>query len=491
MPRAYVLREIRRERIAPRQSGNAHGPEPVSPSPKQPLTSPAPKPTAPFKWPPHVSREVAFSANNPGVWLNPHNHHSIPLSGRGPEEELLDDFINRDRLFLIVGLIAPSGAGKIRLVSEWMRDYMAKDAGSEWDAGFVEGREHGPWRDWTPTRNTLIIVDYTYNYGAVMSAIIDRFKGHASHKIRLLVLDHVLPDKLHEDFAWKHSVPNQGVLDSENGLFFQPIPIVLEPETDESALLRDVIAAADPFTPPEEKRRYDRDSEVVVKAANALMAIGVEDQETPTADDIRGRDAIRHPLFAVLMGQMIYQDDNPEFSGLTRRHLITYYFERARRLPWIDDPDNPYAETLGPWVGCYVSAATLLRGLRESEILDHLPENVRKGIGNEFDAFMQFCNRIVSGDDDQRIKPFEPDILGESFLLKFVHNYRPNPEMLETFAKVLSTHSSPVHEEKAANFFLETLQRLVRNLINDDQNDPAVKDSWGHCTNSSRQNATR
>ena len=50
--------------------------------------------------------------------------------------------------------------------------------------------------------------------------------------------------------------------------------------------------------------------------------------------------------------------------------------------------------------------------------------------------------------------------------------------MLETFSKVLSTHSSKDHEENAVNSFLETVQRLIRNLINDDQNDPAVRDSW-------------
>ena len=450
-------------------------------TPDPPIDSPPPQPTAPFKWPPHVSKEDAFDNDaHEGVWLNPHNHYSIPLSSRDREKELLDEFVNHNRHFLIGALIAPSGAGKTRLISEWMRAYMAKYQDNGWDAGFVAIRDEDPWleENWTPTRNTLIIIDYTYNYDRVMGVIIDRFKDRAPRKIRMLVLDHVLPDKLYRDFAWQDWFKDQSILDSEKSLFFKPFPIELKPEKDRSILLRDVIAcSADPYT---DAKRFNRDTEIVVKAANALMTIGKVDKEAPTAEDIRRRDSVRHPLFAALIGQTLYQDDQQDFSGWSRRDLITHYFDRERRIPWDESKQNKYAKTLGPWVGCYVCAATLLRGVAARDMRKQLPKSVRERLSrkNQFQPLVQYCNRIVSADELDVIKPFEPDILGETFFLKFMERFDSNDEVLGAFVAMLSTFKSPDREEKAAISFLETLQRLVRNLINDNHEIEAVGAAW-------------
>ena len=438
--------------------------------------------TAPFSWPPHVSKEGAFAKGaNEAVWLNPHNHFSIPLSGRKREWQLLEDFIKHDPPFLIAAIIAPSGAGKTRLVSEWMRGYMAKYQDNGWDAGFVDTRDETLWceENWTPTKNTLIVIDYTYNYAQVMSVIIDRFKDHAFPKIRLLILDHVLPDKLHADFAWQRSFRDQGNIDSQRELFFRPFPIALEPEADDSLLLRDVIAcAADPYR---EDKRYNRDSEVVIKAADALMKIGEITDDNPTKDQIRRRDSVRHPLFAALIGQMLYRSPDEDFSGWSRRDLITHYFEREQRIPWDSrGKRNKHAKTLARWVGCYVSAATLLRGLPVRHAETRLPVAVRQKLSEkrQLTSLVDYSNRIVSGADRRTIKPFEPDILGEAFLLKFIEGFASNKKVFSTFTSMLSSFRSPRHEATTATIFLETVQRLVRNLINDDQEIQPVELSW-------------
>lgn len=444
------------------------------------------EPTAPFKWPDHVSEEDARREDAPeGIWLNPHNHHSLPLSGRDEEWRLLDDFINHGRHFLVGALVAPSGAGKTRLVSEWMTQYMAKYDDSGWDAGFVDSRDASRWREgqgddqeeWNPTKNTLIIIDYTYNYSEVMGAIFNRFKDGSPKTIRLLILDHLLPNQLHSDIAWRGISSDAGGFDTDGDAFFRPFPIVLKPEADNSILLRDVIAwSAD----RNREKGYNRDSPVVVNAAEALMEIGNVSTESPTADQIRTRDSIRHPLFAALIGQAVGENPDQKFTGWTRRDLITRYFERTQRIPWQLDERNKYAETLGPWVGCYVCTATLLRGSAVLAMEAHLPEAVKEHIADsdQLSALTDYSNRIVSGDSDFIIKPFEPDILGEAFLLKFIERFRTKRSVIETFFSMLASSGSRTQDEANAMSFLETLQRLVRNLINDDQETKSVKASW-------------
>ena len=77
--------------------------------------------------------------------------------GRGPAQAHLSAFLDDSRplSWWIVG--GPGGAGKSRLALELCEQ--AKPNG--WDAGFLD---HGTlgfgWRDWTPEKDTLIVLDY-------------------------------------------------------------------------------------------------------------------------------------------------------------------------------------------------------------------------------------------------------------------------------------------------------------------------------------------
>lgn len=497
MAREFLLREERLSREAPAVAGS------ISPScnvaavdeikrqaetslPEMENTHVEPRKSSalnlPYRLPDFVSENSAFAADPvDAIWLNPHNHHSIPLCGRDDEWALLETFINDEQQFLVAALVAPSGAGKTRLVSQWMRQYTDGTKGAGWDAGFVESRDPDLWSEenWTPTSNTLIIVDYTYNYGEVMGAIIDRFKNGAPYKIRLLVLDHVLPEKLHNDAFWKHGIPSQKFREGKDHIFFAPLPIELSPATDKSQYLREVIAAAaDPYRPIEEKR-YKSDHPVVVNAANALMAIGDVYKSTASQDDLRKRDAIRHPLFAALIGQALYKNPDADFLGMSRRDLISHYFESAERIPWHEE--SPYVETLGHWVGLYVTVATLLRGIEINDILefqDELPAGTEPvPEGGDFDFLIDVCGRFVSSADRQLILPFEPDILGEAFIIKYLTSRRTAKDC-QNFAAAVSFFCESTSLEDPVGSFLETIQRLVRNLINDDQRLADVKAAW-------------
>lgn len=87
---------------------------------------------APYIWPKYILKKKAEEAEKElskgggeSIWLNPYNHHSIPLIGREAEKKVLDKFIEPDDDFLTLYVVAPSGAGKTRLISQWMRKYVA------------------------------------------------------------------------------------------------------------------------------------------------------------------------------------------------------------------------------------------------------------------------------------------------------------------------------------------------------------------------------
>jgi len=357
--------------------------------------------TAPLSRPDYILKEQAFTDDprTAAIWLNARNHYSLPLSGREKELALLEEFIRDDAAFKIAALIAPSGAGKTRLVSEWSRPYVDGDKSKDWDAGFVDNPSATLWSEenWQPTKNTLIIIDYTYTYSEAIGAIIQRFKDGPPKKVRLLILDHVLPDKLHDDTVWKQGVPSLGFREARSDLFFRVWPIALNPSVDTSDLLRSVIAsAADPFQAPE-SRCYTKDSAEVVAAANALMQIGAVEGATASKEQIRHRDAIRHPLFAALVGQQLRERPDNDFTNLSRRDLIARYFDGSRRLPWREGAIDPL---MGYWVGLYVSVATLMRGLTKTDILtfqDSIPTEAPAPIeGDKLNSLFDVASRLSS-----------------------------------------------------------------------------------------------
>lgn len=79
------------------------------------------QPNAPFDPPPYLRPE---DINGELDWLNPHNHHSLQFTPRTNITSQLDSMMNSDDTFRLCPIIGPSGAGKTRLLSEWMKPYV-------------------------------------------------------------------------------------------------------------------------------------------------------------------------------------------------------------------------------------------------------------------------------------------------------------------------------------------------------------------------------
>ncbi|MCK0197425.1 ankyrin repeat domain-containing protein [Ancylobacter sp. 6x-1] len=433
--------------------------------------APISTPSAPFEWPPYVSEADARSPDaHEGIWLNPFNHYSIPFSHRQTEKARLDAFMKDDRPFLICALVASSGAGKTRLVSEWMRPYVPVDGNdTDWDAGFVRSRDPSSWKEWEITRKTLIVIDYTYGYERVMRAIAEKCLRHGGPKVRVLVVDHVYPDILHDDFFWGSSFTDQKRIDGHKSrVLYEASPIEIKAEKQDSRFIREIIATA----ARTEAREFSPDDAAIVAAEKILDRMsGSTRAGSP--------DAVRHPLFAALLGQAI-RDSKRDISKWSRRDLIRHYFDRRTRLPWVQSDDNPHAATIGIWVGAYVSIATLLRGVDFSDLEENLPRKIlsdRSPIRLSHVA-AQSANRIVSSSDLEILKPFEPDILGENSLIFFLQEVKNDDDLLASFINMIYSIFMNDDEEKCALNFIETIQRLTRNLLNDDRALSEVRSAW-------------
>ncbi|MEM6932526.1 MAG: ankyrin repeat domain-containing protein, partial [Pseudomonadota bacterium] len=193
--------------------------------------------------------------------------------------------------------------------------------------------------------------------------------------------------------------------------------------------------------------------------------------------DALGDHAVRHPLFAALLGQVVRHAEgrDVDFTSLHRRDLLEYYFNGEDRLPWAGwEGHNTEAQkrTEGLIAGALVSAATLRRGLPVIDAEDLLPLKPRVR-----EAARQRANRIVSSDDSNIIRPLVPDILGEAFVLKFLEEAIGHEELFGVFIAILGSSNASTATEIGKNF-REAVARLALNLANDDQNRPDVQRSW-------------
>ena len=117
----------------------------------------------------------------------------VPLFGREGLLGELDAFRGSRRRFAWWLLTGPGGAGKSRLALQ-----VCKDARAEgWWAGFLS-REHGTdggydgWHEWTPRRPTLAVIDYVAARHERVAAWLARLAERADgfeHPVRLLLLE--------------------------------------------------------------------------------------------------------------------------------------------------------------------------------------------------------------------------------------------------------------------------------------------------------------
>ena len=459
-----------------------------------------------------ITKDKIWHENHESLSLSPYNHHG-KLHGRDNEIGALNAFLGDPSPFEFLFIIGPSGAGKTRLITEWFRKHAAID---NWQAGFVEDDSLSEsWRAWNaePVQvDTLIIVDYIYRFRDVITHIVNKGNHHAqAHattnrplsepspsadapivpKLRLIVLDHVFPDKATFDDLDAHKIEAMGetqanVVNNLSAMQKKYPPMVLQQSEE---MLKAIIA--------ESYGNLD-DEDSVEWAYQTLQRIDGEVEASVDTDhaDTPAKDSpeatIRYasqPLFAKLIGEALKKHPpgesikNEKLAPWSRRDLVAgYFFNNRNRLPW--DFDDKF----GKWIGAAIAAATVIQGLRFDDLFQCLNDIGVKLERKDRDHLKSTCNNIVSSRDSEELKRYEPDILGENFVFTFLDNFQyfvpcensePKNDVRKFFFRLLlftdvNQKPFPTPNER----FIEFIKRAVRNLLLDDQSVHSVGDGW-------------
>ena len=378
---------------------------------------------------------------HPDTWLSAHNFSAVPLFGRENELATLNQFLECDRLFSILPVIAPSGAGKTRLISEWMLKHVD---GELWNYGFIRQEEAEQWRKFRPERPTVIAVDYLFGLHEILAQIIER-KEQFSHPLRLILIDRNFPASIEDipnDPLFSFLASDRNKLDQIRDTFFEASPLRLAVGEKNDVLLERILGHM------LDKPPHDA---ALQAAIESLKRMGL---------------AAQYPLYAILLGDSIKRTGRT--TALNRRGLIEYYLGSQNRLPWKYPRDHGLTNILGQrgeHAAKLVCAASLLGKVKFSDYHEHLPSDVLES-HCRIRLFIRHCNYIVSQNNEDSLSRFEPSIIGETFFLLFAIEHQFDRRAIEEFRKLIfSLSSDGVQLEPVRAFY----SNMARNLILDEE----------------------
>ncbi len=376
-------------------------------------------------------------------WLDPYNLSEILFIARDAELEKLDLFASHKDEFKIWAIEGPSGAGKTRLTIEWVNRSKAVTL-KGWDLRILRKQDRNNptyWSTWLPKKQTLIIIDYMFGFDQIIANLIYNCSKSPVHKVRLLLLDHVFSTPLHCDTRWGFSVDRSSLNRNERH-FYDLKPLDLNETQDQETVIRGIIS---------QRTKIDDQSDAVNKVV----------------DYLRKTQSAWRPLFAALVGDAL--KSGQDVTQWNRRELIDYYLA-DKRLPW--KLDN---ELIGRWAGYFISVATIRRGVAYRDMID--AAGACKSSPTHFGPVKETCRHIVADNHPTILAPFEPDILGESFFLLFLKELEDSIVCQTEFRQIFLA-GDPETQVRDAIEFIGFIERLTRNLLNDDQNQVETQEFW-------------
>jgi hypothetical protein len=354
------------------------------------------------------------------VYSNP---FEIPFFGRKKELEALNSFAKDNRPFLTWAIVGAAGSGKTSLYNAWLyNEYdesFKASAVYNWHKIVITPKHDDSkkidWPFWRPKNNTIIVIDYLLGFGNTFTAIMDRLqdlyptnKSEAlCHKVRVLIVDRTLPENqinLNMYMRW-----NVRPYLNISPIYKHPKPLTSENGNKTSAYLE--LNGMDDNDQKDIIKRIIRhvagkkvSTENIKEAMEFVTKISVKSQ-----DDGR---FVGHPLFASLVGYAIKQGKN--YKSLSKMELIDYLFDKNDvRLPWhLNSIEGQVAST-------YISAATARRGMKYNVLEKSVQTNTSEP---QLDKVVLLCQAIVASKDEEFLPAFEPDIIGETYFLAFLHD---------------------------------------------------------------------
>ncbi|NVK17760.1 MAG: ankyrin repeat domain-containing protein [Methylocystaceae bacterium] len=429
-----------------------------------------------------------FKEGSKADWLNPLRNETIPFVSRPEEKAKLDTFINCSEPFQICALAGPSGAGKTRLAAELMRELN----GENWTTGFTVNNNSEPsrsWQNWTPNQDTLIVVDYTFSALNTINAIIDRCAILINDtlfsekiRVRLLLIDHIFPEDMKKYYSHpvhKNSLIKEAAQHYQTDFFHKETPIQLFAT---EKLLKDIlfVSSGNEIPPKFKEDNLASELTVVLESKDDFeeenlareweqLTSGCEiEQEINALLEylLSMENSAHHPLFAAILGHELQENystfnlnQNRFSSNSKRRDLVVSYLQSINRLPWLNDTLD---DKTGSWIGILISVATLTRGANINLLAQQINEDT---VSRPIEQIIQQCQSIVSSNDPVILQHFSPDFMGEVFFLSFLNYSQKRKGISNYLIQTLSSVCHGPNGEIKLQFFRETINRIILNLI--------------------------
>ncbi|WP_415716350.1 hypothetical protein [Maridesulfovibrio sp.] len=328
-----------------------------------------------------LSEQPEFvNPNTTGTEINKFVYRSqyIPFAGREKEIKFLESFLNSERMFSWQSLIGPGGVGKSRLGLEFCLQH-----GVGFRSGVLDDFDFN-FKKWQPCQPTLLVVDYTSKERDKLQSIIKFLTNRETKhecKIRLLILDRDSSDhQLNSLSEHRHTRDSRF---KEPYLLKQP-----DPEIAKSIF----------------EFFFEKEDQAIPASWDELLK------------RLESIDADMRPLFAAYLGSAVAKGEGDRHFN--RESLLQDVIRRE-----IEDIMEPCGVTEKDLA--LLALATMVGGI-STENDPVLPECVTpiQELIYDKNRFKALNCRVVEDPETsqkmQVIPPWEPDLVGELFVLDFL-----------------------------------------------------------------------
>ncbi|WP_031482103.1 P-loop NTPase family protein [Maridesulfovibrio frigidus] len=373
----------------------------------------------------------------------------IPFVGREAELKFLNEFLYNDELFRWQSVLGPGGVGKSRLGLEFcLRNGGAYRAGILEDINFK-------FENWKPNQPTLIVIDYASKDQERLIRVLEILSNRAprfDYNVRVLLLDrdnstHKLNElRDHADISRMiHSPPfliNESESEIAAGIFefFYEVEAKEIPESWDDNLVK--LREIDPLMRPlfaayfSDARAKGGCGKECSRESLLLDVIKREDREFWKPSGVTEEDKALLALATIINGVPDFKNDNLLPACITSVSVLLHNTPRFKALNGQLQPDGERLQYIPSWEPDLVG---------ELFVLDFLSDNIHTG------AVSKFRSKIL-----ELAWSFQPQNTA-AFLDRLGQDYLEH----STLSKVISL---PDNSIKSASYFWSF---LAVNLIRD------------------------
>jgi hypothetical protein len=390
-----------------------------------------------FEPQPELQRNVFDDKDPNGLNRFFYGARKTPFLGREKEINALENFLADEKRFCWWIVIGQGGLGKSRLALE-----LCLRSEKDWRAGFLPSWcSPDDYRNWVPNQPTLIIADYAASRPTVIGTIVRMMKTHADndrvrYPVRLLLLERRI-QRFYEGTAFYTDARKEEWFNNFLG----------GSRADQAAAQSTWFANGQ--TPIELGPLDPEHTWTIIRTFGKEKA--QEEEKGQILGELQQIDSLCRPLYAAMLGDAIGADRSRrqwDASAILRDVLA-----REEKMFWtpagVSETDKD------------VLALVTMAGDIDTESA-FLPREIREMIKDE--DFSPGRYRLISaGSTNTILRPLEPDIIGEMFVLEHLNPENSRRDQIATMAWVGNSENMTLFLLRATNDFPKhpTLEYLL------------------------------